>query len=282
MKTFIILFTLLLFSFYTIEAQTKKKPPKTKAEQPAPTRYPQPDVSNNKKTFIAEMISVKGGTFTMGSTEGGPDEHPTHQVTVSDFMIGKYEVTQELWESVMGNNPSDFKGSKKPVEYVGWYDVVEFCNQFSEKQGLQKVYSGSGDKIVCDFNLNGYRLPTEAEWEYAAKGGNKSKGYRYSGSNNIDAIAWYDGDLGSTTNDVGRKNPNELGIYDMSGNVWEWCWDRYGTYNSGNQTNPKGASSGSDRVFRGGSWYGSAGNCRVTYRSKGRTILLGFRVVRTK
>ncbi|MCF7858227.1 MAG: SUMF1/EgtB/PvdO family nonheme iron enzyme [Candidatus Cloacimonetes bacterium] len=211
------------------------------------------------------MIFVNGGTFQMGSNEEN-DEKPIHSVTVSDFYIGKYEVTQKEWKAVMGSNPSNWKGDNLPVETVSWYDAVEFCNKKSEKEGLQKCYSGSGKNITCDFSKNGYRLPTEVEWEYAARGGNKSKGYKYSGSNNIGDVAWYNSNSGSKTHQVGTKQANELGIYDMSGNVWEWCWDWYGNYSSNSQTNPKGADSGSYRILRGGSWTGSGSGCRVANR----------------
>ena len=215
------------------------------------------------------MVFVKGGTFQMGSASGEDDEKPVHSVTVSDFYIGKYEVTQDLYESVMGNNPSYFKESGKdaPVEKVSWYDAVEYCNKRSDKEGLKRCYSGSGENINCDFDANGYRLPTEAEWEFAARGGNKSKGYTYSGSNDINEVAWYRDNSGSKTHSAGGKQANELGIYDMSGNVWEWCWDWYVDYSSGSQNNPRGSSSGSYRVYRGGSWSYGASYCRIAYRS---------------
>jgi len=253
-----------------------------------------------------EMVLVEGGTFTMGCTSEQTncysDEKPTHQVTVDGFLMGKYEVTQELWQSVMGNNPSKFKGSKRPVEQVYWYAAVEFCNKLSEKEGLQKAYSGSGDNITCDFTSNGYRLPTEAEWEYAARGGASSTNTQYSGSNTIGDVAWYDNNYGKKgksleeklkwynsrgkTNAVGTKSPNQLGIYDMSGNVWEWCWDWYEDYSSSTQTNPTGPNSGSNRVLRGGSWSDDAKACRVAVRLSFLPGLMdndfGFRLVRTK
>ena len=222
----------------------------------------------NGVTF--EMIKVQGGTFTMGCTsEQGSDcydnENPSHRVTVSSFYIGKYEVTQALWEAVMGSNPSDFKGGNLPVENVSWDNCQEFIRKLNSKTGKN------------------FRLPTEAEWEYAARGGNKSNGYKYSGSNSIDNVAWYYGNSGNKTHTVGSKSPNELGIYDMSGNVWEWCSDWYGSYSSGSQTNPTGPSSGSYRVLRGGSWYGDAGDCRVSNRNDddpdGRYGNCGFRLI---
>jgi formylglycine-generating enzyme required for sulfatase activity len=205
-------------------------------------------------TVEIEMVFIQGGTFSMGCTgEQGEDcydsEKPVHQVTLSNFYIGKYEVTQAQWEAIMGNNPSSFKGGKQPVEEVSWNEAQEF---------IKRLNAATGKK---------YRLPTEAEWEYAARGGNKSRGYKYSGSNNIDEVAWYDNNSGSKTHPVGTKKANELGIYDMSGNVWEWCNDWYGNYGSSAQTNPAGASSGSNRVDRGGSWDYDARYCRVAFRN---------------
>ena len=200
-----------------------------------------------------KMIAVEGGTFTMGATseqgsEADIDEKPTHSVTLSSYRIGETEVTQALWQAVMGSNPSNFSGSNKPVECVSWNDCQDFIRRLNALTG------------------ENFRLPTEAEWEYAARGGNKSRGYKYAGSNTIDNVAWYGNNSGSQTHNVATKSPNELGLYDMSGNVWEWCQDWYGDYSSGSQTNPTGPSSGSDRVFRGGSWFDYARGCRVSLR----------------
>lgn len=205
------------------------------------------------QNLVSNMVYVEGGTFTMGATseqgkDAYDDERPAHQVTLSSFSIGKYEVTQEEWEAVMGNNPSSFKGAKRPVERVSWNDCQEFIRKLNTMTGKR------------------FRLPTEAEWEYAARGGNKSIGYKYAGSDNLDRVAWYDSNSGNATHDIGQKSPNELGLYDMSGNVWEWCQDWYGGYYSFSQTNPSGPSSGSIRVDRGGSWYDNARCCRVSDR----------------
>ena len=199
------------------------------------------------------MIAVQGGTFTMGATsEQGSDadsnEKPTHKVTLSDYMIGETEVTQELWEAVMGTNPSCFSGTQNPVERVSWEDCQNFIAELNAMTGKK------------------FRLPTEAEWEYAARGGNKSNGFKYSGSGSIDRVAWYDGNSSSKTHPVKQKQANELGIYNMSGNVWEWCQDWDGSYSSSAQTNPTGPSSGSLRVARGGSWGSNAKYCRVSNR----------------
>jgi formylglycine-generating enzyme required for sulfatase activity len=217
------------------------------------------------------MVSVQGGTFTMGCTpeqggDCGGSERPPHSVTLDNFQIGKYEVTRGLWKRVMGNYPSNFEGDDLlPVDNVSWNGVQVFIAELNEQTKKK------------------YRLPTEAEWEYAARGGNKSAGNKYSGSNNIDEVAWYDRNSGSRTQAVGTKSANELGIYDMSGNVWEWVSDWYGGYSSGAQTNPTGPSSGSIRVYRGGSWFGDAWYCRVSIRyGNGPDIRhenLGFRLV---
>ncbi len=216
------------------------------------------------------MVKVSGGTFQMGPTsEQGSDaydnEYPVHQVTLPDYCIGETEVTQGLWRAVMGNNPSRFSGSDQlPVEYVSWDDCQEFIKKLNQLTG------------------ENFRLPTEAEWEFAARGGNSSKGYKYAGSNNIGDVAWYDGNSSSKTHAVGTKTPNELGLYDMSGNVWEWCQDWYNSYSSNSQTNPTGPSSGSYRVVRGGNWCSNAGDCRVSSRynilPSYRGYLSGFRL----
>ena len=199
-----------------------------------------------------KMVAVEGGTFWMGSSDDDPeayiDEEPRHQVMLSSFAIGETEVTQELWEAVMGSNPSCWKGKKLPVEYVSWNDCQTFIAKLNQLTGQQ------------------FRLPTEAEWEYAARGGNQSKGYTYSGSNNIEEVAWYDKNSGDKTHEVATKAPNELGIYDMSGNVWECCSDWYGLYSSESKTNPTGASKGENRVLRGGSWFDGTGDSRSRSR----------------
>ena len=226
-------------------------------------------VDNFRKDIYDNMVFVKGGTFQMGSNNGESDEKPIHTVTVNDFYIGKYEVTQKQWKEVMGNNPSYFKGDNLPVEKISWYDALRFCNKLSGEEGLTPCYTGIGALSRCNFSANGYRLPTEAEWEYVARGGNKSRAYKYSGSNNCGDVAWYSGNSGSKTHSVGKKQANELGIYDMSGNVWEWCNDWYdgNYYSSSPRDNPQGPNSSPDRVFRGGSWNCNGYYCRVAYRN---------------
>ena len=246
------------------------------------------DVSGSEFDIFAslsydDMVYVEGGTFLMGAqtsssssanydSDAFSDESPVHSVTLSSYYIGKYEVTQQLWEYVMNytgaaadgtilsavasdpwlgdSNPSSTygKGDYYPAYYVSYEDIV---NHFIPR--LNKITGKT------------FRLPTEAEWEYAARGGNKSKGCKYSGSNTIGDVAWYD-DNSSSTHQVGTKQANELGIYDMSGNVYEWCSDWYGSYSSTSQTDPIGPTSGSSRVLRGGSWFNIARGCRVSNR----------------
>jgi len=255
---------------------------------------------------IYEMVFVPGGSFEMGNPSGGEsNERPVHTVTLTGFYMGKYEVTQAQYQAVMGTNPSKFSGINLPVEQVTWYDALVFCNKLSIMEGLTPAYriSGSTDPAAwgtvptssnATWNAvevvggsTGYRLPTEAQWEYAAKGGNGSPGnYTYSGSNTVGDVAWYSGNVsyGSGTKAVGTKAPNGLDLYDMSGNVVEWCWDWYGSYSSEAQTDPQGASSGSNRVARGGSWGYPVGGVRSASRGRDAPILrsdgFGFRLVR--
>ena len=217
-----------------------------------------------------KMIAVAGGTFTMGATseQQNPDndEKQTHTVTLSDYYIGETEVTQELWAAVMGSNPSRFPGNmQRPVERVSWNDCQTFIQKLNRLTGAN------------------FRLPTEAEWEFAARGGRNSRGYQYSGSSNLGDVAWYYDNSSHTTHPVKTKSPNELGIYDMSGNVHEWCQDWYGDYSSSSQTNPTGPSTGSYRVGRGGSWLHIACSCRSAFRIYNapdyRDDYLGLRLV---
>jgi len=218
-----------------------------------------PPKDNNAKPYTVngvtfKMVKVKGGTFSMGATpeqgdEARDNEKPVHQVTVSDFNIGQTEVTQELWLAVMGNNPSNHTGDmKRPVDMVSWEDCQEFISRLNQLTGKQ------------------FRLPTEAEWEYAARGGSKSHGTRYAGSDNIDEVAWYNLNSGNSTHPVATKTRNELGLYDMTGNVWEWCGDWYSRYTADAQTNPTGPETGSYRVLRGGCWNGNTNYDRISFR----------------
>ena len=222
-----------------------------------------------KDGICIEMVKVEGGTFMMGATSEmknpNSNEKPVHQVTLTnDYYMGKYEVTQALWQAVMGSNPSEYKGDNLPVETVSWNDCQKFISKLNSLTGRM------------------FRLPTEAEWEYAARGGKESRGYQYSGSSNISDVAWYDETSGSKTHPVGTKQANELGIYDMTGNVWEWCSDWYSSYSSSSQTNPTGSDSGSARVSRGGGWFNDASYCRLSvrfyYTPDFRLDILGLRL----
>lgn len=253
----------------------------------------------------ANFVLVSGGTFNNG----------TSNVTVSSFYMDKYELTQSGYQAVMGSNPSSFTSGaealNRPVEGVSWFNAIEYCNRRSMQEGLTPCYSYSsygtdpstwpagwnGDynnhtNVSCNWSADGYRLPTEMEWMFAAKGGTQSQGYTYSGSNTIGNVAWYkvnSYDVGSNhpdygTHTVGTKAANELGLYDMSGNVWEWVWDIYDNYPSGSQNDPTGAVSGVSRVRRGGSWNYYASNCAVSYRDYYYATIsssnVGFRCVR--
>lgn len=249
---------------------------------------------NPNPVAVDDFILVEGGTFNNGTSD----------VTLSSFYMDKYEITQAEYQAVMGTNPSRFSGNPdRPVERVSWFKAIEYCNRRSMQEGLTPCYSYSSygtnpddwpagwntdynnhTNVNCNWSANGYRLPTEMEWMFAAKGGNQSQGYTYSGSNTIGDVAWYSSNSSGTTHTVGTKAANELGTFDMSGNVFEWVWDIYGDYPSGSQTDPHGATSGSNRVRRGGSWGGRAGLCTVSYRYYNYATLsynfLGFRCVR--
>ena len=228
-------------------------PPARRAVEEAPAPAPRPAARSGgfaDPTIGMEFVNVSGGCFQMGDNfgDGYGDEKPVHEACVNDFAIGKYEVTQGEYKRIMGNNPSAFSscGDNCPVEKVSWNDAQDF---------IRKLNSQSG---------RSYRLPTEAEWEYAARSGGKRE--KYSGGDNVDAVAWYSGNSGSKTHPVGQKQANGLGIFDMSGNVWEWVSDWFATYSNGRQQDPQGPSSGSIRVHRGGSWADVAGAARAAYR----------------
>lgn len=221
-----------------------------------------------QKLRSVEMVIVQGGTFLMGTNSKAPDERPVHKVSVSSFYLGKHEVTQKEWKETMGTNRSHFKGDNLPVQAASWYDAMEFCNRRSESEGLAPCYTLQGETVICDWNANGYRLPTEAEWEYAARGGMLTKGHKYSGSDDPSMVAWHSGNSGQTLHSGGSKLPNELGIFDMSGNLWEWCWDTYNKqyYSVSPVSDPKGAGFGTTKVVRGGYWGSDAVNCAVSAR----------------
>jgi|BioPla2DNA2_1021312.scaffolds.fasta_scaffold03876_6 sulfatase modifying factor 1 len=248
-----------------------------------------------------EMVLVEGGSFLMGTQDG---KH-LHKVELSSFYIGKYPVTQKQWCKLMGSSLElGFgMGDYYPMYQISWYDTIKFCNLLSLAEGLKPCYTINGsadptnwgdvpirsnkvwDAVTCDWEANGYRLSTEAEWEYTARGGRESRGYKYSGSDNIDDVAWYTNNSDDIIHPVGKKKANELGIYDMSGNVCEWCWDWYGDYDPAFQTNPTGPVTGKYRLLRGGGWYSYAVNCHVFYRSyfnpSSSVYNYGFRLCRS-
>ena len=259
------------------------------------------------KASFVEMVSIPGGTFQMGDTrgEGGirfagdSDELPVHSVTLSSFLMGKYEVTQSQWQAVMGNNPSSFSDCPNcPVEQVSWLEVITFCNALSDLEGKQRVYVINGENVTANWIANGYRLPTEAEWEYAAGGGATNRTRFGNGRDILDATEANfkatlqdkepyskEGPYRARTVIIGSFIPNRLGLYDMSGNVAEWCWDAPVGYSSGSVSNPRVGTleSRGPRILRGGSWFYSPYSCRVTARSGTGLFTasfgIGFRVV---
>lgn len=267
------------------QKQTPKPEPKPKPQQPKVNQHPSTpkptairvsyDSSSNSLVFgnnRYKMVYVSGGSFNMGATseqvsDALDNEKPAHRVIVSEYYIGQTEVTQALWQAVMGTNPSNCKGDNLPVERVSWNDCLSFIEKLNAKTGRT------------------FRLPTEAEWEFAARGGNNSRGYKYSGSNYLDDVAWYDSNSNNQTHTVATKQANELGIYDMNGNVWEWCSDWYDSnyYKNSDSNNPRGAYTGSTRVDRGGGWDNDARLCRVSFRDYStpdiRVSFLGLRLV---
>ena len=256
------------------------------------------------------MVQMPGGQFRMGSPEGDPDayesEKPRHPVQLDGFWMAEMPVTQALWETVIGNNPSHFKGEQHPVETVSWFDAAVFCNALSKMTDRNpryltpksQPYGWDGHKwglsnegiVLHDSKTNGYRMPTEAEWEYAARspaeereaGSRSDDSYRYSGSDLLDQVGWYAQNSGGETHEVGLLLPNAFGLYDMSGNVFEWCEDWLGNYTAADQKNPRGPAEGVSRVVRGGDWGYDPRRCRPAYRFYGRPgtrdFHLGFRL----
>ena len=281
-------------------------PPQPAPEQVEPTTTPvppepTPEPTEEIKPISPEMVLVEAGSFEMGSADGFPDELPVHTVAITrPFTIGKVEVTFEEYdlfcENTIGYNKPDDGGKgrgKRPVAGVDWHSAVAYCNWLSEKEGLLLCYSGKGKLTKCDFSSNGYRLPTEAEWEYAARGGQKSQGYVYAGGDDPDKVAWYGDNSDDQSHPVGQKQPNELGLYDMSGNSFEWCWDWYAEayYASTPSSDPEGPPPprGANpwelvRVRRSGNWSESSENVRAACRSYDDPTYPGgngFRLVRT-
>ncbi|MDR1612251.1 MAG: formylglycine-generating enzyme family protein [Planctomycetota bacterium] len=235
-----------------------------------------------------ELIFIQGGTFTMGSppNESGryANEGPQRQVTISSFYLGKYELTQEEYQDVIGSNPGQHQGENLPLENLTWFEALVYCNERSRREGLTPAYDIDGESVTWNRAANGYRLPTEAEWEYAAGGGNRRDAFLYAGSNDADGAGWHSGNSGGMSHRVGMKAANALGLFDMSGNVGEMCWDFHGNYADAGQTNPQGVASGSYRVGRGGCWYYGAQYLRVAFRAhitpSARYGFVGFRLAR--
>ena len=236
---------------------------------------------------LVEMVLIPAGEFMMGALpdDGDADdekEKPRHKVEITnDFYVGKYPVTQKLWKAVMGNNPSEFKGEDRPVENVTWFDCVAFCNKLSEMEGKETAYFIMGDTVACFWDVDGYRLLSEAEWEYASRGGEY---HLYAGSNDIDEVAWHKDNADDETHPVGQKKPNGFGLYDMSGNVFEWVWDVIEDYSTENQSDPTGPLIGYYRGVRGGSFTMPPRFLSVSKRFKiyrtDRINYLGFRLAR--
>ncbi len=245
-----------------------------------------------------DLVLVRGGEFLMGSDRAAePDVKPACRISVSSFYLAKTELTQRDWKAIMEFNPSQRKGSDLPVTNVSWFQALEYCNRRSKEEGLEPCYSLDGDtspsqwsegQVNCDWKANGFRLPTEAEWEYAARGGREDMPGDFSGSSDHTLVAWTDGNTDGKygfAQPVGELQANELGLYDLSGNVWEWCWDWYGSYSPDEASNPRGPAAGRQRCKRGGSYYHNSSLCKVYFRSylepAGKVYNIGFRVCRS-
>ena len=251
----------------------------------------EPSASNLPTVSTDDMVLVTGGTYNMGDEFGDGEryERPVHEMTVNSFYMGKYEITQQQWQNVMGTNTSSIKGDMLPVTNITFYNMLKFCNQMSTTQGFQSVYTINGNRVKIDVEANGYRLPTEAEWEYACKGGASSRNTKFSGSDNTDDVCWYSGNSERTTHPVGQKSPNEIGLYDMNGNVWEACYDWWdpGQYTRESRSPgkyPLGPTRGSRKIRRGGGYSDRETNCTVSsrhhFRPNAPSKIVGFRIVR--
>jgi formylglycine-generating enzyme required for sulfatase activity len=256
------------------------------------TGEPQPTGTQVVKTACGmNMVSVPAGQFMMGSSEGPIDTKPAHHVKVDGFLMDQYEITQEVYEKVTGTNPSRRKNSTNPVEQVTWTAAVKFCNARSIQEGREPCYETN--TWACDFSANGYRLPTEAEWEYACRSGTSTRFYFGDSAEDLKSFAWFEGDAQSKPHPAGQRKPNAWGLYDMAGNVWEWCNDFYAAkyYRESPEDNPRGPEQSEKRVLRGGAWSSSEANCTSWVRNCDEAGLTdvcltmdsnGFRCVRRK
>jgi sulfatase modifying factor 1 len=255
-----------------------------------------PSRSNSQNPINPDLVTISGGSFLMGSKanyNSDTDENKQRQVTINNFELSKFEVTVWQWrafvkatKSKMPEKPSWNWKDNFPITHITWEQAIAYCNWLSKEEKLQPVYLKKGPNYVFNIKANGYRLPTEAEWEYAAKGGKLSKATKYSGGNSPDRVAWHKANSNKAPHTIGTKRPNELGIYDMSGNVWEWCWNWYNPYyNINNKNNPKGPEMGEKRTVRGGSWdsdlnYLRPANRLSTYPNRTNEFY-GFRVAKS-
>ena len=236
-----------------------------------------------------EMLRIPAGTYQRGSPDaeaGRRGDEVQHTVTISrPFLMGKTQVTQELWQRVIVGNPSRFLGNDLPVERVEWFDAVRFCNRLSEMQGLEPAYRISGSDVIWDAGADGYRLPTEAEWEHACRAGTTTRYHTGDSEADLARAGWYAANSAGKTHPVGRKDPNAWGLHDMHGNVWEWCWDWYGDYPTDQVKDPTGPPTGTGRVLRGGRWADGSRSCRSASRRNSAPGLEspfdGFRLVRS-
>jgi formylglycine-generating enzyme required for sulfatase activity len=286
----------LIYSYWSETKIVVKVPKGTKTGQLTVTVN---NIKSNKVNYTIvsalEMVTIPAGSFDMGNTGsyGGiiyiPEE-PVHEVSfASDFLMSKYEVNQKLYTAVIGTNQSNHRGPEYPVERLSWYDAVAFCNALSDYEGFTKCYTINGTNVTCDWSANGYRLPTEAEWEYACKAGTTSDFYSGRSESDLDRVAWHSGNSGDSTHVPGQLEPNDFGLYDMHGNVFEWVWDWSGNYSSSPATNPTGPMSGTVKILRGGSWHHGLtnGTCRSSMRGwedtpNSHSSTDGIRVVRVE